>query len=102
MTEFTSLICPNCGGTLNAEIGVLALRCSYCGTQHAIKDDLGLSTFIPEAAVCPVCWKSDRVGSLPSILTHPTEGEREQYTRSAELYRSMPMFALKLSIARIP
>ena len=28
MTEFTSLICPNCGGTLNAEVGVRALCCS--------------------------------------------------------------------------
>ena len=63
MTNFLSLICPNCGGAIEIQPGSSKIRCSYCQIEHIFT-----SIDFQSEINCPVCKKDDKLEKVSAII----------------------------------
>lgn len=65
MSEFITLTCPSCGGTLEVTSEIEQLVCQYCGKKHIIRRS-GSAIFLDGLA--QVLTGVDRTGSELAIV----------------------------------
>lgn len=94
MSDFISMQCPSCGGSLAVGANALSLRCEHCGSEHMIRREAG-EVILESYARCPVCNRNDRAEKVTAILrsqTHNTQGVTYQnQTRTAAGKNAAPV-----------
>jgi DNA-directed RNA polymerase subunit RPC12/RpoP len=80
MSDFITMACPSCGGTLKVDPNSTTSTCEYCGNRHLLKDQHGTG-LLERVNACPVCHRNDQVRKLSahrkgvnpsSLLNEPT------------------------------
>jgi predicted RNA-binding Zn-ribbon protein involved in translation (DUF1610 family) len=67
MGNLDTLICPSCGGKLQAEANQSTLVCEYCGAEHLVHWE-GAAASLESYARCPKCGRNDRAEKVSAVL----------------------------------
>src|SRR5215211_4009192 len=82
MSDFLSLSCPNCGGSLKITPDIDRFACSFCGREHIVKRGDGIVSLAPMMdALGQVKSSVDKTAAELSIMRLATELEELQASR---------------------
>ncbi|MEN6481848.1 MAG: hypothetical protein ABFD29_06705 [Anaerolineaceae bacterium] len=68
-SDFITMSCPNCGGSLSFIPLNQFCVCEYCGTKHIIKNESG-GGLLERYSQCPLCKRNDQVKKITSIISN--------------------------------
>ena len=72
MSDFITMQCPNCGGSLTVGNNALSLKCEHCGMEHMIRREAS-GIVLESYAKCPICNRNDRAEKVTAILRSQTQ-----------------------------
>ncbi len=71
LNDFIVLDCPKCGGQLKLLPSTLSLKCTNCGTELIVRQDVN-GIVLEIYARCPVCNRNDKVEKITAIVSSQT------------------------------
>lgn len=91
MSEFISLSCPNCGGSLKITADLDRFACSYCGQEHVVKRGEGVVSLAPVMdALGQVRSSVDKTAAELSIMRLSNELAALKFSRE-QVIRENPI-----------